>query len=152
MCICSHMKWLEVYMFSKAFNERRSWSQNVSSFFSFVLLVGENSFLKWASSGDYGTYHIGKQRRSGESAHSRSLARAFSLFEVSGKPAHPRSLARAFAVRTHEVWKETKGPTKNQTSSPTGWLCMRDWGMSLRRMKSAIISWAGSNKNSYDLP
>ena len=45
--------------------------------------------------------------------------------EGSGKPANPRSFARAFAARSHEVWKETKGPTKNQTSSPTGWLCMR---------------------------
>ena len=62
-------------------------------------------------------------------------------------PAHPRSLARAIAVRTHEVWKKTKGLTKNQTSSPTGWLCMRVWRMSLRRTKSAIISWDGSNMN-----
>ena len=36
-----------------------------------------------------------------------------------------------------------KGPTKNQTSSPTGWLRMRVWKMSLRRTKSAIISWDG---------
>ena len=32
--------------------------------------------------------------------------------EGSGEPAHLRGLARAFAVRTHEVWKYTKGPTK----------------------------------------
>ena len=31
-----------------------------------------------------------------------------------------RSLARIFAVHTHKGWKQTKGPTKNQTSSPTG--------------------------------
>ena len=55
-----------------------------------------------------------------------------------------RSLARAFAVRTYEVWKETKGLTKNQTSSSTGWLRMCVWRMSLWRMKSAIISWDGS--------
>ena len=42
----------------------------------------------------------------------------------SGKPVHLRSLARAFAVRTHEVWKQTKGPTKNQTFCSTGWLRM----------------------------
>ena len=35
--------------------------------------------------------------------------------------------------------------TKHQTSSPTGWLRMRIWRMSLRRTKSAIFSWAGSN-------
>ena len=40
---------------------------------------------------------------------------------------------------------KTKGPTKNQTSSPTGWLRMRVWKMNLRRTKSAIISWDGSN-------
>ena len=40
----------------------------------------------------------------------------------SGDSAHPRSLARTLAVRTHEIWK---CPTKNQTSSTTGWLCMR---------------------------
>ena len=34
--------------------------------------------------------------------------------EGSGEHAHPRSLARAFGVRTHEVWKKTKGPSKNQ--------------------------------------
>ena len=44
--------------------------------------------------------------------------------KCSGEPAHPPSLTRAFAVRTHEVWKKTKGPTKNETSSPTGWLRM----------------------------
>ena len=35
--------------------------------------------------------------------------------------------------------------TKHQTSSPTGWLRMRIWRMSLRRTKSAILSCAGSN-------
>ena len=34
--------------------------------------------------------------------------------------------------------------TKNQTSSPIGWLCMHVWRVSLQRMKSAIISWTGS--------
>ena len=47
-----------------------------------------------------------------------------------------------------------KGPTKNQIYSPTGWLRMHIWRMSLRRTKSAIISWAGSfnyliEKNQY---
>ena len=63
--------------------------------------------------------------------------------EGSGEPAHPCSLTRAFAVRTHDVWKQTKSPTKNQTSSPTGLLCMRFWWMSLRRTESPIISWDG---------
>ena len=44
--------------------------------------------------------------------------------EGSGEPAHSRSLARAFAVCAHQAWKQTKGPTKNLTSSPTGWLHM----------------------------
>ena len=64
--------------------------------------------------------------------------------EGSGKPEHLRSLARAFTVGTHEVWKQTMGPTKNRTSSPNGLLCIRIWRMSIRRTKSAIISWTGS--------
>ena len=60
-----------------------------------------------------------------------------------GEPAHPRSLTRALAVRTHAVWKWTKGQTKNQTSSPTGWLRMHIWRMSLWRAKSTIIWWDG---------
>ena len=51
----------------------------------------------------------------------------------------PAKAQAAFAVRTHEVWKQTKGPTKNQTSSLTGWLSMRVWRMSLRKTESAII-------------
>ena len=34
---------------------------------------------------------------------------------------------------------------KTQTSSPTGWLHMRVWRMNLRRTKSTIMSWRGSN-------
>ena len=73
-----------------------------------------------ASSWDYGTFYIGNQRR---------LRRACA------------NLARAFAVGTHEVWMKTKDLTKNQTSSPTGWLRMCVWRISLRRTK---ISWDGS--------
>ena len=36
------------------------------------------------------------------------------------------------------------GATKNRTSSPTGLLRIRIWRMSIRRTKSAIISWTGS--------
>ena len=41
--------------------------------------------------------------------------------------------------------------SKQQTSSPTGWLRMRVWRMSLRRTKSAIISWDGSNDKKGDV-
>ena len=37
-----------------------------------------------------------------------------------------------------------KCPTKNQTSSPTGWMQMPVWRMSLQRTKSTIIAWHGS--------
>ena len=84
----------------------------------------------WASSWDYGTYHIGDQRRLRRTCASGQL--------------HLCSLARVFAVHTHEVQTWTKGLTKNQTSSPTGWLHMQVWRISLRRTKSAIISWLGS--------
>ena len=76
---------------------------------------------KWASSWEYGTYHIGDQRR----------------------------LRRACASAQSRQ-RQTKGPTKNQTSSPTGWLRMCVWRMSLWRTKSAIISWAGSNQLEND--
>ena len=42
-----------------------------------------------------------------------------------------------------------KGPTKNETSSPTVWLRMQVWRMSLRRTESAIISWNGSLVSTY---
>ena len=61
-------------------------------FFCFLI------FVIWASSWDYGTYHVGDQRR---------LSRAYASAQ-----------SRQSAVRTHEVWKSTKGPTKNQMSSP----------------------------------
>ena len=82
-----------------------------------------------------------------EPAHEIMVLITWAISEGLGKPVHPRSLARAFAVRTHEVWKYTKGQTKNETSSHTGWLRMRVWRMSLRRTESSIhvISWAGSN-------
>ena len=78
----------------------------------------------WASSWDYGTYHICDQQR------------------LRPEPAHVRSLATAFAVRSHELRKWTKG----QTSSTTGWLHMRIWRMNLLRTKSAKISQVGSIK------
>ena len=51
---------------------------------------------------------------------------------------HPRSLARAIAVRTHKVWKQTKGLAKNQTCSPSGLLRMRICKLSLRRVISEL--------------
>ena len=45
-------------------------------------------------------------------------------------------------VFTHmKYWNQTK----KQTSSPSGWLRMRVWRMSLRRMKNTVISLDGSN-------
>ena len=75
-----------------------------------------------------------------EPAHEIMVLITQATSEDSGEPADPRSLTRAFAVRTHAVWKLTKGSTKNRTSSPTGWLCMRVRRMSLWRTKSTIIS------------
>ena len=79
-----------------------------------------------------------------EPAHEIMVLIIYATSEGSGEPAYQRSLAWAFAVRTHKVWKYTKGPTKTQTFSSTGWLRMRFCRMSLRRTKSAIISWDGS--------
>ena len=44
--------------------------------------------------------------------------------------------------------EEDGGSEQNQTSSPTGWLRMHVWRMSLWRTKSTIISWHGSNMHS----
>ena len=85
----------------------------------------EYSKIKWASSWDYGTYHIGDQRRhrwactSVQSSQSLRCSHALSM----------------------EVDKRS---SQNQTSSPTGWMRMRIWRMSLWRTESAIISWHGS--------
>ena len=65
--------------------------------------------------------------------------------EGSGEPAHLRSLARAFAGHTHEARRQTKGPTKHQTTiPPPGWLPMCVWRIRLRRTKSTIILLDGS--------
>ena len=82
---------------------------------------------KRASSWDYGTYHhIGDQRR---------LGRACTFTQS-------RQSLWWLHIWSMEVDEE---PNQNQTSSPTWWLRMRVWRMSLRRMKSTIISWDGSN-------
>ena len=103
-----------------------------------IMLYGKATMIyhNWASSWDYGTYRIDDQRRL-----SRRPAKAqYATSDGSGETTHPRSITRAYAVRTHEVWKKTKGPTKNQISGPTRWLRMRVWKMSLRRTKSVLIS------------
>ena len=54
--------------------------------------------------------------------------------------------AQAQSLCCSHTWSMEVGEgsdKKNQTPSPTGWLRMRVWRMSLRRMKSAIISWDG---------
>ena len=80
----------------------------------------------WASSWDYGTCHIGDQRRL-----RRACASAQSLQSLCCS--HTWSM---------EVDEDT---TKNQTSSRTGWQGMRVWKMSLRRKISVIIwSWHDS--------
>ena len=47
-----------------------------------------------------------------------------------------------FAHMKYEIIRRVR--PKNQTSSPSGCRHMRVWRMSLRRTKTAIISWAGS--------
>ena len=57
--------------------------------------------------------------------------------EGSGEPAHSHSLASAFAVHTHEVWKWTKGQTKNQPHWMAVHACLKN---EFTRTKSAILS------------
>ena len=82
---------------------------------------------KWASSWDYGTYHIGDQRR---------------LRRACASEQSPQSI-RCSHTCSMEVDERSY---KNQTLSLTGWLRMHVWRMSLLRTKSTIISWDGSNK------
>ena len=69
--------------------------------------------FNWASSWDYGTYNIGDQRRL-----RRTCASAPS-----------RQSLRCSHTWSMEVDEECS--TKNQTSSPVGWLRMRVWRMNL---------------------
>ena len=84
-----------------------------------------NDLHIWASSWDYGTYHIGDQRRLGQAC-------AF---------AQSRQSLRCSHTWLMEVDEESN---QNQTSSPIGWLRMHIWRMGLQRTKSTIISWDGS--------
>ena len=78
-----------------------------------------------ASSWDYGTYHIGDQRR---------LRRACT--SAQSHQSLPCSYTWSMEV--------DEGFDQKQTSSPTGWLRMRIRRISLWRMKSTIIAWHGS--------
>ena len=68
------------------------------------------------------------------------------------RPAKAQASLRIRAVspelRCSHTWT-MEGLTKNRTSE---WLRMHGWMMSLRRTKSAIISWAGSIMSSSTLP
>ena len=82
-------------------------------------------FIIWASSWDYGTYHIGDQQRlrwASASAQSRQ------------------------SLRCSHTWSMEidEGYDQKSDISPTGWLHMRVQRMSLWRRKNTIISWAGS--------
>ena len=71
---------------------------------------------------DYGTYHIGDQRK---------LRLAFAVWPEPSLFAHMKYGSRRRA--------------RPKTSSPTGWLRMRIWRIILRWTKTTIIiSWAGS--------
>ena len=80
---------------------------------------------KWASSWDNGTYHIGDQRRLGWACASAPSCQS---------------------LRCSHTWSMEldERSDQNQASGPIGWLHNCVWRMSLRRTKSAIISWAGS--------
>ena len=62
-----------------------------------------------------------------------------------------RTVAPELSLFAHMKYGSTwRVRQKNQTSSPTGWMHMRVWRMSLLRTKSTTISWDGSNIN-WDL-
>ena len=58
--------------------------------------------------------------------------------------AHSFSPQTRQSLRCSHTWNMEVDEGSDQTSSPTGWLRMRVLRLSLRRTKSAIISWDGS--------
>ena len=102
--------------------------------------VGKANYFNdiWASSWDYCTYHMGDQRR----------------------PRRAYASVQSRQSRWSHMWSiavDEGSEQKNQTPMPPappprpGWLRMRVWRMSLRRLKSVIISWDGTygtNKSS----
>ena len=66
------------------------------------------------------------------------------------RPAKAQTSLRIRAVSpepslfAHMSMEVDEGSTKNQTSSPTGWLRMCVWRMRLRNTKSTVIPWHGS--------
>ena len=89
------------------------------------------SFIIWASSWDYGTYHIGDQRR-------LRWACASALSRQSLPFAH--------------MWFGSRQTVRSKImhlAPLDGYTCV--WRMSLRRTKKAIISWADSFKKWFFL-
>ena len=79
-----------------------------------------------ASSWDYGTYHPGDKQRLRQACTSAQSHQS---------------------LRCSPTWSMEVDERSDQNSdiySPTGWLCMCVWRMSLWRMESTIISWHGS--------
>ena len=99
---------------------------NFSKLIAFILPPADLlKVIIWASSWDYGTSHIGNQRR---------LRRAC---------ASEQSCQSLCCSHTWSMEVDKGSDKKNHTSSSSGWLRMRVWRTSLRRTKSAIISWDG---------
>ena len=88
----------------------------------FTLFVVQTLPQNWTSSLGYSIYHIGDQRRLRQACASTQSCQS---------------------LRWSYTWsmEVDEGSDQNLTSSSTGWLCMHIWRMSLRRTKSAIISW-----------
>ena len=106
---------------------------------SFLINIG-------ASSWDYGTYHIGDEQRLGEPAHLRYWRACTSA--VSPEPS-------LFAVLCLHTWSIEVDERSDQTSSPTGWLPMCVWRMSLRisfwcSFKKWILFFWHSSKYIYE--
>ena len=83
--------------------------------------------VKWASSWDYGTYHIGNQRR---------LRRAC---------ASTQSRQSLHCSHTWSMEVDEGADENIRHVAPLDGCTCAVWRMSLRRTKSTIISWLGSN-------
>ena len=82
-------------------------------------------------------YHLSQLMRLWYLSHRRT-AKAQASLRIHAVLPEPSLFAHMKYGNRRRVWP------KHQTSSPTGWQRMHVWRMSVRRKKSAIISWAGS--------
>ena len=69
---------------------------------------------------------------------------AYASSEGSGESAHSRSLARTFAAHSYKQWIKRNLQTESQIPGPSEWLGMRSWSLSWRNAQRHKFAWLGS--------